>query len=59
VYQPPTLSQDGNDSNKNGQTLTETEDDEVQEPEEVPADDSSSKTSNQHCTTNKNKVTLP
>ncbi len=27
----------------------------MQEPEEVPADDSSSKTSNQHCTTNKNK----
>jgi hypothetical protein len=57
VYQPPILSQDGNFGNNNGQTLTGNEDDEVQEPEEVPADDSSSdsETSNQCQTTNKNK----
>jgi hypothetical protein len=55
------LSQDGNDGNDNGQTLTGNEDDEVQEPEQVPADDSSSdsETSNQCCATKQQEQGSP
>jgi hypothetical protein len=45
VYKLPILCQDVNDGNDISHTLTRKDDDKVQEPEEVPANDSSSDSS--------------
>ncbi len=59
VYKLPILCQDVNDGNDISHTLTGNDDDEVQEPEEVTADDSSSVPSEagsaKRCVTNNNK----
>jgi hypothetical protein len=59
VYKPPILRQHVNHGNDIHLRLTGKDDDKVQEPEEVPADDSSSNSSEagsaQHCVTNNNK----
>jgi hypothetical protein len=58
VYKPSILCQDADDSIDIHHTLTGNDDDEVQESEEVPAEvssSSSSEASAKHCITNKNK----
>jgi hypothetical protein len=58
VYKPPILCQHVNHGNDIHHTLTGNSDDKVQEPGEVPADDSSSNSSEgsaKHTVTNNNK----
>jgi hypothetical protein len=59
VYKPPILRQHVNHGNDIHHTLTRNSDDEVQDPGEVPPDDSSSDSSEaastEHCVTNNSK----